>query len=163
VSTPLAPHPDGNPNFGSVPLAPPTLLRVRVVSPAELLRVEKAADATFQAITAQADAMIKDPRVGHWVAEVLALQEAGKVPPAAQQTMRLHAAVGIAAATLEETWGWAVPDKTAELIQDALAVVSHEDDAADWLINSIATDGAYYMARTGHSASAVASSINASR
>ena len=163
VSSPRPPHLNGNPNLGSVPLVPPALLRTRVVSPAELLRVEAAADATFQAISSRADAVASDPRVAQWVAEVLAMQEGGIVPPAPQEIMRIHAAFGLAAALLEESWGWAVPERTAELIQDALAVVSFDDDPADGLIKAIAADGAYYMARTGHSASAVAASMSAAR
>ena len=54
--------------------------------------------------------MIQDSRVGHWVSEVLALQEAGKMPPASQKTMPMQAAFGLAAAALEETQEWAIPD-----------------------------------------------------
>lgn len=159
MSAPPAPHLTGNPNGNYVPLAPPTLLRTRVFSPEEMLRVEDIADATFTAVTRRAEAFRNAPTVTAWSHELLQLQEAGRLPAGSRDLIKTSASFGLAAADLEQAWGWCSSGSTAELIHIVLAVMAFEVDDAEHLIQAIAIDGAYYIARSGTSSSTLASSI----
>lgn len=155
-----APHPNGNPHGDFVPLAPPTLMRTRVVAPERVFASEGLIDSTVKAI----EAAVKDSSptsglVEGWTEKILELQRSGRLPSGNADRIRMYVAFGIAAAQLERQWGWMQDGQTAELTHMALTIVVADDTDAGWLLNAVAVDGGYYVTRSGIAAGDLATSM----
>ena len=153
------PHPTGSPRGKSVPLSPPTRFRARVIAPRTAARHDMVGEAVFDAILSYSNSLSANRAIHTWAQEILRLQESRYLPPASLSLVTSAAAFGLAAARLEREWGWEHTDHTAELTHDAMAIASYDNDDAEWLIRAVAIDGAYYIERTGHSATALAASL----